>query len=903
MVSTLSKSSVQGRKATDSITGIAINPANPFQLLTSSLDGTLCVWDFLDAVLLRVIDVGLPISHLATHSQSRDRVFIATRKPKATQASKKPDPFSAGTRTNSVIYAVSLSTVGGSRPQTPSRPRELLRIGKTREASGLGLSSDGKWLVAIGNRKVQVARIAALKEGFTKLVSDEALVSLAFHPSEPIFATGDRVGKIRVWRCLDEGFLRQSREPDFEKRAPTSVMHWHAHAVTSLAFTPNGAYLVSGGEEAVLVLWQLSTGAREYVPRLGSPINSIAVADGLQGREQEYALGMADGSLLFIATTNLKTTRTFARVKIDSSRHLLPAARLATIPTPLAVEPITGQIVILSGHPSSLQFYDSINERLVSELEVAPSNRVSRPDELPLEPHRIESVAFSSRPSRGGSGPAEWMATVDSRASSGSLSGEVSLKFWRWNAAEGRYSLNTRVDKPHEAGGGISSMSFSAVQSGNDEDGAGILFATTGRDDRKVKTWQLMSHAVRQGRVDTYWTPRSIFGYRNLPASQARWSPDGSLLLVSFGSFLTLWEPSSNTLAAALSCPELRRGSRMEFVGKSGRYVAMSSGKTVAVWDLVRGAIQWHKAYKGAVSNIIASGSDSTFAVLRQAAGIDSKRRRTTIVDTCSVGSAEPIQTTSVPFAVRDACALPSTSATPAFVAVSESFDVLTVNSESEVGPSDAGKSAQSLRGVAVKRRTVFDDLFGSSGMPFDEGAQAAESSAAVRRPQPTQDIFALFDAPPHLLPPITMLFDALVPNFLPPRRAEDDSQAVDREGISGQEMESNERGQVEPNGDSTMESEQPAPRRQTREEAAEEMEYFTEMFKKQLSTQNDAKPRANGQVPSKTKEGGAAAVKPDIVGGKKGRKSGEASATNHAAAPAAAPPSAKASKKRKSLS
>ena len=51
-------------------------------------------------------------------------------------------------------------------------------------------------------------------------------------------------------------------------------MHWHAHAVNALAFNSDGTYLLSGGDEAVLVVWQLSTGDRRYFPRLGVYLNN-----------------------------------------------------------------------------------------------------------------------------------------------------------------------------------------------------------------------------------------------------------------------------------------------------------------------------------------------------------------------------------------------------------------------------------------------------------------------------------------------------------------------------------------------------------------------------------------------------------------------------------------------------
>ena len=157
-----------------------------------------------------------------------------------------------------------------------------------------------------------MASISNLKAGFTKFVSPETLSCLSFHPNDDYFATGDSKGVIRLWYCLNDGITAHT--PGIEKRAPTTTLHWHAHAVSAIAFTANGAYLLSGGEESVLVIWQLQSGKKEFVPRVGAPISSIAVSR-LPGQE-EYLLGLADASYIFVSSARLKLTRTISRVKL-----------------------------------------------------------------------------------------------------------------------------------------------------------------------------------------------------------------------------------------------------------------------------------------------------------------------------------------------------------------------------------------------------------------------------------------------------------------------------------------------------------------------------------------------------------------------------------------------------------
>ena len=179
---------------------------------------------------------------------------------------------------------------------------------------GLAISPSGSWLVTIAGHKAYVAQTADLTVGFTKFVSPEKLMCLAFHPTEEYFATGDVKGVIRSWYCLNEDLPLLAS--GVEKKATTTTLHWHAHSVSSIAFTANGAYLLSGGEEAVLVIWQLHSGKKEFVPRVGAPIANIAVSKPKDGNEEEYLLGLADASFVFVRSSTMRISKTLARIKL-----------------------------------------------------------------------------------------------------------------------------------------------------------------------------------------------------------------------------------------------------------------------------------------------------------------------------------------------------------------------------------------------------------------------------------------------------------------------------------------------------------------------------------------------------------------------------------------------------------
>jgi NET1-associated nuclear protein 1 (U3 small nucleolar RNA-associated protein 17) len=96
----------------------------------------------------------------------------------------------------------------------------------------------------------------------------------------------------------------------------------------------------------------------------------------------------------------------------------------------LAVHPATNALVVPSSHPSTLQFIDPHASSVLFDLEVAPSNRISRRDDKELEPVAVERVAFSPAQD----GLSVWMATMEGRRGDSAEGGGLvkTLKIWQW---------------------------------------------------------------------------------------------------------------------------------------------------------------------------------------------------------------------------------------------------------------------------------------------------------------------------------------------------------------------------------------------------------------------------------------------------------------------------------------
>ncbi|TFK36968.1 WD40 repeat-like protein [Crucibulum laeve] len=742
VVSTLTAPRHSGAKVSpDTLTSAVINPANAFQLITGCLDGRLMIWDYMDAVLLQTIDVAQPIHFICAHADFKDSVFVAASRPGK----------SRGNDNNAVVLHISLKSRSSSSQKSYSTPSEVTPVGKMRSPSGLAISSNGAWLVAVGSHKVYIARTSALSAGFTKYVSPECLTCLAFHPLEEYFATGDRKGNVRLWYCLNDDLAIHAR--GVEKRTQTTSLHWHAHAVSSVAFTANGAYLLSGGEEAVLVIWQLHTGKKEFVPRIGAPISTISTSR-LNGGEEEYLLGLVDATYTFVSAGKLKITRCYSRVKIDPTVSDMSSS--SSKPTPLAVHSVTSTLILPSSHPSSLQIYAPSSSTLVAEIEVSPSNRVSRRDEKAIEPSRVERTVISAS--------GRWMATIDARENDDGFRPEVYLKVWAWDSGTSSWVLNTRIDRPHGLHR-VTDMSFSPSKTENQ-----LLHLVTTGADGYVKLWRLRGSKVT-GNNQEFWLLRSSFSFRSEIANSISWARDGSLLVLSLGPYVALYDPVTNSLRETLTSPECQSTRLVKFIGSGGRYVAIAGRRKLLMWDIISRSVRWHYVSPFNIEVIVPHPDEETFAVFYNASATSDALLNTKVA-IFSAASSTPTNVRSVPFDLRSvAWYAPSHNPNSfSFVGVTGRWSIVVFGDN--IRPrQEEGSTAQGISAITTpQRRTMFQDIFGKSAfndLPIDTIVSTPKSVHALDSPKERQ---AVFDAPAYLMPPLHSFFQPMMATFLEAR-------------------------------------------------------------------------------------------------------------------------------------
>ncbi|KAL0935345.1 WD domain-containing protein [Colletotrichum truncatum] len=286
--------------------------------------------------------------------------------------------------------------------------------------------------------------------------------------------------------------------------------HWHRRAVHSVKWSKDGHYMISGGSENVLVLWQMDTGRMDHIPHLSGSIENVVVSP----TGSSYAVHLDDNSAMVLSTAEMKPTTYISGIQSaarftstpkdllvkrvwsvsDDVRHPVPAALNPAEPSRLYVCTGTGQQAMLAGELQSaplLQSFDmesfrSISKQALARTQPTDVNITSKGN--PISEPRITHVAFSQDGS--------WLATVDdwqppqrdlekvapeAREQFVKERREVYLKFWAAGEGDEPFSLSSRINSPHVTSRPETVLALAADHTSN-------RFATLG-DDGMARIW------------------------------------------------------------------------------------------------------------------------------------------------------------------------------------------------------------------------------------------------------------------------------------------------------------------------------------------------------------------------------------------------------------------------------
>jgi NET1-associated nuclear protein 1 (U3 small nucleolar RNA-associated protein 17) len=454
-------------------------------------------------------------------------------------------------------------------------------------------------------------------------------------------AVGDETGVILLFEDILASFAAVEGSQKGKKGRPDNAdsfrpkrLHWHRDAVGSVKWSLDGNYIVSGGDETVLTIWQLATGQPQHLPHLSAAIENVVVSPS----GSAYGLTLANNSVIVLSTTELEARTNIVGIqsrRVDNEQMPKEAKTQAKLDyfdsVPMAVNP-TNPGEVLFSVPSSqprhrneglrpepyLQTYDLANQRAKTR-QALTRNTATEPNVAPEGGRIVEPSVTHIQLSHDG----QWMASIDEwvipRRDTDYLNEgipefneeerlnrrEVYLKIWRRDKDSAQWKLEARVDAPHffenVCGNG---RVFDLVS-----DPAGAGFATVG-EDHVVRIWRPKTRSrdgvvIRGAQEDglvTWSLDRAIEisdklditegSQQSLPPRTSRlaFSADGSVLAatISWASesdagVTHLIDTNTATIRRSLTEIDVTALSGLAFVGQYLVVVADS----ITVWDMV----------------------------------------------------------------------------------------------------------------------------------------------------------------------------------------------------------------------------------------------------------------------------------------------------------------------------
>lgn len=356
----------------------------------------------------------------------------------------------------------------------------------------------------------------------THLNDTTAINVVICHPEEEMVATGDAMGKIKLWRNI------------FHSQPVKAELHWHHMIVLSLAFSQSGTVLYSGGAECVLVKWQIKEKSltKDFLPRFAASIKQISV-DPLHDK---ISISLDDNAIQIINSSlnQLQSIQDFTQTSLydlGMSEHF---------PAGIKMNPRNNQLV-MNGRIGHLQFFSTKNMKLLYNVDIAMRNVMPRQKKQNIFSTQVTVTAFTK----------SWMATVESWNDKVN-SPDSRLKFWKYLDGQQSYSLHTQIEQAHVKE--IIALEFSGMTDMN-----GVICASVGLD-RLIKIWSYEKmEDVKSARK--IWMCIEELSYKNLPIESVGFSHDSSLIAAGFGNVLCVWDSVSFKLKCALSAPAKNDGS------------------------------------------------------------------------------------------------------------------------------------------------------------------------------------------------------------------------------------------------------------------------------------------------------------------------------------------------------
>jgi len=364
-------------------------------------------------------------------------------------------------------------------------------------------------------------------------------------------------------------------------------------------FSPLGAYLLSCASEDVLVITQISTGQKQFVPRLGSAIIALTLSPS----GASYAVSLENNTIKIIDAAD-------SHLISEIPGPILPPRQLSAValnrcPTPIALlQPSSDRLYItgVEGTNGTVQGYDVLDDQQTLRFDVAPISPIqtSGAEKRPVYQIETKLIAFTY--------DGCWVATIDEWHDRGSMEDysitETNLKFWQLCGRE--WVMTTKVESPH-------GLLIRVIGVASPDFSNGLEFATLG-DDSRLKIWRYFPES--KGDSSPNWGLYRTLGSKftsNLSQGSLVYSSDGTILFANIGTSVFVISQSSGNMIKCLNI-----GPSISNINALDQYVLclQQQPPVLSCSDIATGCILFSERFASTVSTTLAVNNFvSRFAV------------------------------------------------------------------------------------------------------------------------------------------------------------------------------------------------------------------------------------------------------------------------------------------------
>ncbi|KAI9923452.1 hypothetical protein MW887_009313 [Aspergillus wentii] len=615
---------------------------------------------------------------------------------------------------------------------------------------------------------------------------------------------GESNGSILIYSDVLNFFTANEDSREGGKSPAPRRLHWHRGSVNTVRWSKDGNYVISGGHESVMVLWQLDTGRKQYLPHLSSPICNIIVSP----TGNSYVVKLADNCIMALSARELqpfatiiglqlcpKMTQTLDKSSSTSCQFSssTPAILHPRQPDQLLIAVPASRQVSQEGHhlPNSsvLQTYDIRTNSHIARQALARTNATT----LRVSPEGSEIIAPDIK-HIDVAHDGKWMATIDTwspypqdvrsldLSNTGTDYQETFLKFWKWNDFSSLWELVTRIDGPHFSDKGHALVlglasrpqSYEFVTVGSD---ALLRFwCPSTRQRSGLKTGPDAQQQLETWKCRSFIDLKGSFGNnkaRNLPTACPAFSDDGSVLAVCLPS-QSASNPGLVILIDAQNC-KVHYSRVGAFWGNPcatsfiGRHLIIASKHAVSIWDTVNDIVRTTgtPGLGGLSSNeesllLAVNSKTQTFAVATQHllnhTGHTSKKSRNTQFS-IRIYDVQSLILHSQFMLDRCPLALLSNSYSSDYVVIDTAANVKRFGCFNKA-PELTSQSFDLTNHLNPGLMDLFGGQLGSTKSQYSGLSTAANGEQSAQ----TKGLASVFgDVPSFVLPPASVLFRAVV--------------------------------------------------------------------------------------------------------------------------------------------